>query len=84
MEIVSNPQVYFDKSQHLPMAAVKHVAYGPKGIYMVTVRTHLFILFIFAEQLLLIIITTIIVLLLYLLIRYYLLIILMIYIITTH
>ncbi|ELR17414.1 WD domain, G-beta repeat-containing protein [Acanthamoeba castellanii str. Neff] len=34
MEIVANPQI--DERGHLPFATVKHVAFGPKGSFMVT------------------------------------------------
>jgi hypothetical protein len=37
MEIVANPQI--DERGHLPFAAVKHVAFGPKGSFMVTVHS---------------------------------------------
>jgi WD40 repeat protein len=37
MEIVANPQI--DERGHLPFATVKHVAFGPKGSFMVTVHS---------------------------------------------
>jgi hypothetical protein len=37
MQVAPNPQV--DENEELPLANVKHVAFGPKGSYMATVQS---------------------------------------------
>jgi len=41
MEVIANPQAYLHEKQDIPMATVEHVVFGPKGSFMVTVRTSL-------------------------------------------